>query len=311
MKLAKISGFYGFYSCEVEKRNGIWYIIMNNYITYDTWRRLMGDTRAIGIFDSGLGGLTVAKRIMEVMPEENIVYFGDTGRVPYGTKGVDTIRKYAIEDEKFLLSRNVKMIVAACGTVSSVAADTGRDLPVPFVEVISHAVKDAVKLSKAKKIGVIATPATIKSHTHKNLILSLCPDATVVETAAPLLVSLAEEGWHGADNEIARLTVDAYLKEMKNAGIDTLILGCTHFPVFVDIIGKILPGVSLVDMGVSAAGYIKETLVSTGTANENNKNVNHRFFVSDKPVTFEKTVKIFLGDCAENVKIDLVDVEKI
>lgn len=271
----------------------------------------MGDTRAIGIFDSGLGGLTVAKKIMETMPEENIVYFGDTGRVPYGTKGVDTIRKYAAEDERFLLSQNVKMIVAACGTVSSVAADTGKDLPVPFVEVISHSVKDAVSLSKTKKIGVLATPATIKSHTHKDLILSLCPEARVVETAAPLLVSLAEEGWHGADNEISRLTVGEYLKEMKTAGIDTLILGCTHFPVFGDIIRDILPGVSLVDMGVSAAKYIKETLRRTGSENENDKNVEHRFFVSDKPVTFEKTVKIFLGDSYENIKIDLVDPEKI
>lgn len=271
----------------------------------------MGDTRAIGIFDSGLGGLTVAKRIMEVMPEENIVYFGDTGRVPYGTKGVETIRTYAIEDERFLISKGVKMMVAACGTVSSVAADTGDFWPVPFVEVISHAVRDAVKTSKTKKIGVLATPATIKSHTHKNLILSLCPAATVVETAAPLLVSLAEEGWFGRDNEIARMTTEKYLFDMKSADVDTLILGCTHFPVFRELINEYLPSVSLIDMGVSAANYIKDVLIKTNTANESGVKAKHEFFVSDKPVTFEKTVKIFLGDCAENVKIDLVDVEKI
>lgn len=270
----------------------------------------MGDSRAIGVFDSGLGGLTVAKRIMEVLPEESIVYFGDTGRVPYGTKGVDTIRKYAIEDERFLLGKNVKMIVAACGTVSSVAADTGKDLPVPFVEVISHAAKDAVKKSRSKKIGVLATPATIKSHTHKNLILSLCPEAEVIETAAPLLVSLAEEGWYSPDNEIARLTAETYLRQMKSANVDTLILGCTHFPVFFDIISVLMPGVTLIDMGVSAANYVKELLLTSDMA-ANGAPVQHRFFVSDKPATFRKSLEIFLGDSCENIKTDLVDLEKI
>ncbi len=269
----------------------------------------MGDSRAIGIFDSGLGGLTVAKRIMEVLPYENIVYFGDTGRVPYGTKSVDTVRKYAIEDERFLINRNVKMIVAACGTVSSVAADTGDDLPVPFIEVISHSVKDAVKATKSKKIGVLATPATIKSHAHKNLILSSLPEATVIETAAPMLVSLAEEGWYTPDDEIARLTVQKYLSDMKNSGIDTLILGCTHFPVFEELIREYMPDITLIDMGISAARYIKETLEKTNSQNTENKTACYEFFVSDKPVTFEKTVKIFLGENAKDIKINLVDVE--
>ena len=270
----------------------------------------MSDSRAIGVFDSGLGGLTVAKKIMELMPGENIIYFGDTGRVPYGTKGVDTIRKYAIEDERFLLSKGVKMIVAACGTVSSVAADTGKALPVPFVEVISHSVKAALEASKGKKIGVLATPATIKSHTHRDMLKSLCASAQVTETAAPLLVSLAEEGWFSADNQIARLTLKEYLCDMKAAGIDTLILGCTHFPVFANLIGELLPGVTLIDMGVAAAQYIKETLISTGAANTGGGG-EHLFFVSDKAVTFEKTVKIFLGDCAKDIKIDRVDVEQV
>ena len=248
---------------------------------------------------------------MEVMPNENIVYFGDTGRVPYGTKSVDTIRTYAIEDERFLISKGVKMIVAACGTVSSVAADTGSFWNVPFVEVISHSVKDAVALSKNGKIGVLGTPATIKSHRHRDLIRESLPEALVVETAAPLLVSLAEEGWYQKDNEIARLTVEKYLADMKEAGVDTLVLGCTHFPVFGELIKDFLPDTILVDMGVSAAKYIKETLVSAGEENNSGALAEHKFFVSDKPVTFEKTVKIFLGDCAENIKIDLVDVEKI
>lgn len=270
----------------------------------------MGDSRAIGVFDSGLGGLTVAKRIMEVLPNENIVYFGDTGRVPYGTKSVETVRKYAAEDESFLISKNVKMIVAACGTVSSVAADTGKALPVPFIEVISHSVKDAVKATKSGKIGVLATPATIKSHAHKNLILKAAPDTQVFETAAPMLVSLAEEGWYTADNEIARLTIQRYLCDMKSSGIDTLILGCTHFPVFEELIREYMPGVALIDMGVSAAEYIKEYLLKTNTQNNEGGNPSYEFFVSDKPVTFEKTVKIFLGENCRDITINLVDVEK-
>ncbi|MBR5923302.1 MAG: glutamate racemase [Clostridia bacterium] len=270
----------------------------------------MADSRAIGIFDSGLGGLTVAKQIMSLCPDESIVYFGDTGRVPYGTKGVDTIRKYAAEDIRFLLGKDVKMIVAACGTVSAVAADAGKDLSVPFIEVISHSVKDAAAATVNGKIGVLATPATVKSHAHKNLIEKLMPKAQVFETAAPLLVSLAEEGLYGKKNEIARLTVEHYLNGMKNMGIDTLILGCTHFPVFRELISDYLPGVTLIDMGLSAAKYVKETLEKTGSRNTGEAHA-HYFYVSDKPVTFEKTVKIFLGENAEDLKTDLVDVEKI
>ena len=246
---------------------------------------------------------------MEVCPGESIVYFGDTGRVPYGTKGVDTIKKYAAEDIRFLESLDVKMIVAACGTVSAVASDAGKGLPIPFVEVISHSVRDAVAASKTGKIGVIATPATIKSHTHKTLIEKLLPDAEVFETAAPLLVSLAEEGWYKKDNAIARLTVEAYLSDMRDKNIDTLILGCTHFPVFGGLIGEYLPGVTLIDMGLSAARHIREVLKGTDRENTS-KNVSHKFFVSDKPVTFEKTVKIFLGSDFCDIKTDLVDMEK-
>ena len=163
----------------------------------------MADNRAIGIFDSGLGGLTVAREIIKMLPNENIVYFGDTGRVPYGTKGRDTIIKYALQDERFLLSHDVKLIVAACGTVSSVAADTALQLPVPFVEVVSHSVKAAVRATKTKKIGILATSATINSGAHKKQILELLPDAQVTEASGTLLVSLVEEGWTGSDDIVA------------------------------------------------------------------------------------------------------------
>ena len=133
----------------------------------------MSDNRAIGVFDSGLGGLTVVKELFKTLPNEDIIYFGDTGRVPYGTRSVETIKKYARQDEQFLLSRDVKLIIAACGTVSSVASDTANDLPVPFFEVVSHAAKAAVKATKNGKIAVIGTNATVKSRQHEKAILSL------------------------------------------------------------------------------------------------------------------------------------------
>ena len=140
----------------------------------------MSDNRPIGIFDSGLGGLTVVKEIIKLLPNENIVYFGDTGRVPYGTRSHETIKKYAAQDERFLLTRGVKMIVAACGTVSSLAGENEKNLPVPFIEVVSHSVKAAVETTKNKKIGVLATPATVKSGAHKRQILKMLPSLSMI-----------------------------------------------------------------------------------------------------------------------------------
>ena len=150
----------------------------------------MSSKGAIGVFDSGLGGLTVAKEIMKLLPRESIVYFGDTGRVPYGTRSRETIRRYALEDERFLLSKNVKIIVAACGTVSSVAADTGESLPVPFVEVVTHSCYAAARATKNGKIGVLATSATVQSGAHREKLLSIMPDAKIIEQSGTLLVPL-------------------------------------------------------------------------------------------------------------------------
>ena len=214
----------------------------------------MADSRPIGIFDSGLGGLTVVREIVKLMPNENIVYFGDTGRVPYGTKGCETIRKYALQDERFLLSHDVKMIVAACGTVSSVAADTAESLPVPFVEVVSHSVRAAVNSTQNGKIGILATSATINSGSHKKQILELLPKAQVIEAAGTLLVPIVEEGWTSPDDTVAIEALRRYLKPMIDAGVDTLILGCTHYPLLTDVIREIVgEGVALIDSGAAAA----------------------------------------------------------
>ena len=272
----------------------------------------MADNRAIGVFDSGLGGLTVAREIMKLLPDENIVYFGDTGRVPYGTKGRETIRKYALQDERFLLSHDVKMIVAACGTVSSVAADTAQVLPVPFVEVVSHSVRAAVESTKNGKIGILATSATISSGAHKKQILELLPDAQVTEAAGTLLVPLVEEGWTGDDDAVAVETLKRYLKPMMDAGIDTLILGCTHFPVLSKIIRKILHNsVTLINMGEATAKAIGQMLEQSDSLNDGTNAVEHKFYASDKTEAFTSTVNILLGDYNKDFKIEQVDIEKV
>lgn len=266
----------------------------------------------IGVFDSGLGGLTVAREIMKLLPRENIVYFGDTGRVPYGTKGRDTIRKYALQDERFLLSHDVKMIVAACGTVSSVAADTAEVLPVPFVEVVSHSVHAAVEATKNGKIGILATSATIGSGAHKKQILELLPSAQVIESAGTLLVPIVEEGWTTLDDAVAIETLQRYLKPMIVAGIDTLILGCTHFPVLSDIIRKVLgDAVTLINMGEATARAIEKSLEQSNSLNDGTTTAEYKFYASDKTETFKNTVDILLGSYNKDFHIEQVDIEKV
>ena len=272
----------------------------------------MADNRAIGVFDSGLGGLTVAREIMKLLPNENIDYFGDTGRVPYGTKGRETIRKYALQDERFLLSHDVKMIVAACGTVSSVAADTADVLPVPFVEVVSHSVRAAVAATQNGKIGILATSATINSGAHKKQILERLPDAEVIEAAGTLLVPIVEEGWTAIDDSVAIETLRRYLKPMMDAGIDTLILGCTHFPVLSSIIRKVLGNsVTLINMGEATAKAIEQMLALGNSLNDGVNAAEYKFYASDKTKSFEKTVNILLGDYNNDFEIEQVDIEKI
>ncbi len=271
----------------------------------------MADQRAIGIFDSGLGGLTVAKELIRRLPQENIVYFGDTGRVPYGTKSRETIRKYARQDERFLLGQNVKLIVAACGTVSSVASDTGNELPVPFVEVVSHSVVAAVKATKNGKIGVLGTAATIRSGAHKKQILAQLPDAAVVENAATMFVPLVEEGWYKADDPVVTETVRRYVEPMRDAGVDTLILGCTHFPVLSEAISRVMgDGVTLINMGSATADVIAEMLKRDDALNDT-PNAVHRFFVSDKAESFRKTASVLLGENIDESLVETVDIDAL
>lgn len=279
-------------------------------MNYYEGANILSDNRAIGVFDSGIGGITVAKEIMKLLPRESIVYFGDTGRVPYGTKSSETIKKYALQDERFLLKNNVKLIVAACGTVSSVAYDTAKQLPVPFIEVVSHSVKAAVKATKNKKIGILATNATIKSGAHKKQILSALPGAEVVETAASLLVPIVEEGWTDKDNIVAREAVKTYLAPMIERGVDTVILGCTHFPVLWDMISEALgKNVTLINMGTATAQAVKDLLYSTNALCCGDNIPKHRFYVSDETEAFAETAQKLIGCKLDKELIEQVDIE--
>ena len=272
----------------------------------------MSDSRPIGIFDSGLGGLTVMKEISEKLPNENIVYFGDTGRVPYGTRSRETIRKYAVQDEKFLLNNDVKIIIAACGTVSAVAADTAYDLPVPFFEVISYAATAAVAATRNGKIGVIGTPATINSNAHKNRILQIDKTCEVTAISCPLFVPLVEEGWIDADNIAVYHTAKRYLEPLKKAGVDTLILGCTHYPLLCNVISKVMGSdVTLINMGTATADAVKSYLTENNMLTNANNNGTNKFFVSDMTNSFQKTAELLLGESIDESNLEQVDIDII
>lgn len=271
----------------------------------------MGDKRPIGVFDSGLGGLTVVKEMIKELPNEDIVYFGDTGRVPYGTRSVETIRKYAIQDEKFLLNNDVKLIVAACGTVSSVASDTALQLPVPFFEVVSHASKSAVKATKNGKIGVIGTNATVKSEQHKKHIQNIMPNYQVLTCSCPLFVPLVEEGWYSAEDLVVTQTVERYLKPIMDFGADTIILGCTHYPVLSEAIKKVVGNdITLINAGTSTAIAVKEYLKENNLENENATGI-HKFFVSDKPDSFRYQASVLLGKDIDESHVQEVDINNL
>lgn len=261
----------------------------------------MMDNRPIGVFDSGLGGLSVIKELNRVLPNENFVYFGDTGRVPYGTKSADTIRRYAAQDERFLLSHDVKMIIAACGTVSSVAGDLAKELPVPYTEVVTPAAEAAVKATKNGKIGVLGTAATVNSNSYKNKMLGLNPDLEVVQTACPLFVQLVEVGWIDRNDEVTVKTAERYLENMKEKGVDTVILGCTHFPAIKDIIADVMgEGVTLINSGEQAALKAAEHLRRCDALGCGG---SRRFFVSDRVQSFSEIAGILLGsDIGDNVE---------
>ena len=271
----------------------------------------MSSQNAIGVFDSGLGGLSAVKEFMNVLPNEKIVYFGDTGRVPYGTRSRDTIRKYAIQDAEFLLTHNVKMIVAACGTVSSVAGELLESrLGVPYTGVVNPTAYTAVRKTKNGKIGVIGTTATVGSHSYKLRLQKLNPEVQVFEQACPLFVSLVENGVIHRDDQITRLVVRRYMAELKDNGVDTVILGCTHFPLLRDAISDYMgEDVTLVDSGFETANYAAKVLREQDLLTDDNTAKTPDFFVSDTPEGFESVAGLFLGRDMEHT-VTQIDIEQ-
>lgn len=265
---------------------------------------------AIGVFDSGLGGLSAVKELMKALPCENIVYFGDTGRVPYGNRSKETIIKYATQDANFLLSHNVKAIVAACGTVSSVATDLSHTLSVPFTGVVNPTAEAAVEATKNGRIGVIGTTATINSHSYKKKINSINPDLEIWEQDCPLFVPLVENGFVDADNIIVQNVVEHYIKELTKHKVDTIILGCTHYPLLKRAIGEAVgEDIILIDSGKATALYTAKLLKEADLETTRSTQGEYRFFVSDTPDNFENMAGMFLSKDIRH-KVTQIDIEQ-
>ncbi len=252
--------------------------------------------RPIGIFDSGIGGLTVCKAIHELLPGENLIYFGDTARFPYGTRSQDTIIRYSREITEYLISREVKMIVVACNTASAAALDELRSsYTVPFTGVIEAGARAACKRCSSDVIGVIATRATVRSESYIREIKAIRPELEVMQQQGTLFVTLTEESM--TDHEIARLTSREYLQEMHASGVRTLILGCTHFPLLKNAITDVYPDMDLVDTGVEIAREVKAILREKNLAIENsdNKVGTIELYTSDITESMQRQKEIFFG----------------
>ena len=267
------------------------------------------DNRSIGVFDSGLGGLTAVKQIMRELPKESIVYFGDTGRVPYGSRSKETIIKYSKGDVNFLLSKNVKVIVVACGTVSSVALPYLQEMSsIPVIGVLNAASDAAIAATKNNKIGIIGTAGTIKSGAYEKYIKGKKPDIETFSKACPLFVPLVENGHF--DTMVAELVTEEYLAGIKESGIDTLILGCTHYPLLKNTIARYMGNdVTLIDAGAEVAKKLRIMLVETGICAESEKEDRYSYFVSDNVDGFETLGGIFLEQTICG-KVEKIDIEK-
>ncbi len=269
--------------------------------------------RPIGVFDSGIGGLTVVRQLMSRLPREHIVYFGDSARVPYGTKSPETVTRFAMESARFLLKRDIKFLIVACNTASAVALEVLQQrFEVPMIGVIEPGVRAAAGATRTRNIGVIGTQATIRSGAYERGILGLLPDAVVSGVPCPLFVPLAEEGW--TTGPVVEQTGRIYLEPLLRKGVDTLILGCTHYPLLKDAIAGIMgPEVTLVDTAEETVRLVREQLETLGLLRDGGgaqgdrgtsqrgvpdgeAHGTRRFFVSDIPAQFSAVGGRFLGE---------------
>ena len=267
----------------------------------------------IGVFDSGIGGLTVLRQLRRAFPQLDMVYLGDTARVPYGGRSVETITHYAEDDVRFLLRKDVEAIVIACGTVSSNSLDALREkFDMPIYGVIESAARLAASMTKTRSVGVIGTQATVKSGAYEAHIRAIDPGVHVVSRACPLFVPLVEEGWFSPEDAVVKGTVSRYLEPIKAAGVDTLILGCTHYPVLEDAVRRFMgESVTLINPGVAVAQAVKKYLEKADSANEGQNIGTHRFFVTDKPGSFKKTASVLLGEEIDDRKVEQVDLNSL
>jgi len=255
------------------------------------------DKRPIGVFDSGLGGLTAAAELVSLLPGEDIIYFGDTGRVPYGSRSGEAIIKYARQDVAFLRTFDLKAIVIACGTVSTTALDTlTAENDIPIYGVVEPAALAAVAATKNGRVGLIGTQATIRSGAYEARMARENPAVTVAAAACPLFVPLVENGRFTAGDRVAELVAEEYLSPIKAQGVDTLVLGCTHYPLLMDVIGAFMgPQVTLINVGAACAAAVAAALKAQDKLNSPGHVGQSRYFVSDRPDDFSRLASTFLG----------------
>jgi glutamate racemase len=262
----------------------------------------MNNQNPIGVFDSGLGGLTVVKAIRNVLPNESIVYFGDTARVPYGDKSTELIKEYSLQITDFLLERGTKIIIVACNTATALALDTMQDkLDIPIIGVVTPGVNSALNLTQNYRIGVIGTISTISSGVYETELKINNRSVIVTSTPCPLFVPLAEEGWLNAP--ATKLIAENYLGQINKANVDTLILGCTHYPLLTEVIQQVVSSkIKLVDSAQAMASETAKLLMNYGLLNDQNKKGTLKLFVSDLPARFETVASRFLGEKISNVE---------
>lgn len=263
-----------------------------------------GDRRPIGVFDSGIGGLTVAREIFRLLPQEAVVYFGDTARVPYGPKSPQTVLHYSREAAAFLISQDIKLLVVACNTATAHAAQAlAEELPIPVIGVVEPGARTAARTTRTGRIGVIGTAGTIASGAYDKAVRRLVKDARVYAQPCPLFVPLIEEGW--IEHEATRLVARDYLDPLREVDIDVLILGCTHYPLLAPVINDVLgPEVKLVDSAHETAREVKSLLEQRDLLRHEPGAPAHAFFASDSPMRFRDVGSRFVGG-------KIVEVEKI
>lgn len=269
------------------------------------------DNRPIGVFDSGLGGLTTLRELAALLPHEQLIYFGDTARVPYGGRSKETLIKYAQQDVAFLSTFNLKAIVIACGTVSTTAFDVlVRTTPIPILGVVEPAAQAAAFSTQNNRIGLIATSASIRTGAYERQITTLNPTAQIFAKSCPLFVPLVENGHFRPGDIVIETIVEEYLSSLKAVGVDTLVLGCTHYPLLREVIGSYMgPDVTLVDVGAECARETVRRLTRGDQLADTNQTGGCRFFVSDSTEGFSSLASIFLHQ-EVGAQVEQIDINR-